>query len=194
MKNRHSTRNPVPVLLAVAALALLAGCTPDAINAPDDVTAPDTPAGVLDALREAYESMSIEAYADLLHPDFRFIFADPRKAPYAREDDLASTGRMFSGVDQKNSAGGDAPAVAGIVFDKLEILEGWERVSGDEVDWSDEPHVMRALIDYGFTLNLKSGGRLRAAGHQVVYACAVEAGIRFSTRYWRWQLLGQRDP
>jgi len=193
MQKCYFTRYLVPALLAAAALALLTGCTPDATFAPDDMTAPATPDQALEALREAYESMSIEAYADLLHPDFRFIFADSRKAPYARVDDLASTGRMFSGVDQKNSTGGDAPAVAGIVFDKLEILEGWDRVGDDEVDWSDEPHVMRALVEYSFTLNLKSGGRLRAAGRQVVYACSVEAENWDFTRYWRWQLLGQRD-
>ncbi len=193
MQKRYHSRMFVPALFAAATLALLAGCSPDAVYAPDDVTAPSTPDQVVEALRDAYESMSIEAYADLLHPDFRFIFADPGKAPFLREDDLASTGRMFSGVDQKNSAGGNAPAVESIVFDELEVLEGWERVVGDEVDWSDESYVVRAVISYRFTLNLKSGRRLGAGGRQVVYAASVLAEKWDYRRHCRWQLLGQRD-
>jgi hypothetical protein len=193
MQKRYVNSIVTASLFGAVVIASLTGCTPDDIFAPDDVTAPATPEQVLEDLREAYETMSIEAYARLLHPDYRFIFKAPGKAPFTREDDLVSTGRMFSGVDQKNSAGGDAPAVARIEFTHLEVLGGWERVVVDEVDWSDAPDVMRARVSYRFVLHLKRGGRLCAGGDQIVYAAPVAAGNWDGSSYWRWQLLGQRD-
>ncbi|MBU0740723.1 hypothetical protein KKA85_08690 [bacterium] len=193
MRKRHATRILIVTLAAAAGFALLHGCALDRPFAPDDVAASATPASVLDALRNAYESMSLDAYANLLHRDFHFVFADPGKAPFDRGADLASTGRMFSGVAQKNSAGQDAPAVAGVAFARLEILGGWERVTGDEVTWSGEADVMRALIQYRFALRLERGGRICASGRQVVYAVAVETEDWDGSLYWRWQLLGQRD-
>jgi len=187
------TRILLAVLCVGALGALFVGCTHDLPFVPDAVDAPATPDPVLAALRASYEGMDIAAYANLLHRDYRFIFRDPGKASFDREDDLASTGRMFSGVDQKNSAGGDAPAVDRIVFSRLEVLEGWDRVVGDEVDWSDETDVMRALIDYRFLLYLKNGDRKCASGRQIVYAVAVKTEDWDGSLYWRWQLLGQRD-
>jgi len=193
MEKRYFTRSLAALLVAAAGLALVSGCAHDQPFAPDDVVAPAAANNVLDALRDAYESMSIEAYANLLHPDYRFIFAGRGKAPFDRDDDLASTGRMFSGIDQKNSAGGDAPAVGSIVFERLEILEGWERVAPGEIDWSDESGVMRALIAYRFVLRLKNGHVLSPSGRQVVYAVPVRTEDWDGALYWRWQLLGQRD-
>ncbi len=193
MSRRYFTHIIIVSLCVAVLFVLIHGCAPDRLFAPDEVVVPDTPAYVLDALRSAYESMSLGAYADLLHRDFRYVFADPGKAPFDREDDLASTGRMFSGVEQKNSAGQDAPAVGSIAFTQLEILEDWERVTGDEVYWSDEEIVMRALIQYRFVLYLKRGGKTCASGRQVVYAVAVKTEDWDGSLYWRWQLLGQRD-
>jgi len=193
MYKHYCVRTLIIILFAVSALAIFTGCATDIPFAPDDPGVRPAPGIVLHALRDAYESMSIEAYTNLLHPDYRFIFDDPLKAPYGRDDDLASTRRMFSGVDQKNSAGQDAPAVASIVFNHLEIIESWEPAGADEVTWSDETDIWRALIRYGFVLNLKTGRRISADGRQVVYAVAVKTEDWDGSLYWRWQLLGQRD-
>ncbi len=193
MFKRYRIRTLIITLFAPLAFIAFHGCATDIPFAPDDPITRTNPDHVLDSLRDAYERMSIESYEALLHPDYRFIFADPRKAPYGRDDDLASTGRMFSGVTGKNSAGEDAPGVASIVFNQLEMLERWRPAGLDEVDWSDETGVMRAVIRYGFVLNLKEDRRLSVSGRQIVYAVPVKTEDWDGSLYWRWQLLGQKD-
>ncbi len=193
MYKRYSVRILIIILSTIPVMALFTGCATDLPFAPDDPVVRPAPGIVLVALQDAYESMSIEAYTNLLHPDYRFMFDDPLKVAYERDDDLASTRRMFSGVDQKNSAGQDAPAVASIAFNSLKILEDWEPVDADEVTWSDETEVWRAVIRYGFVLNLKNGRKISADGRQIVYAVAVKTEDWDGSLYWRWQLLGQRD-
>ncbi len=193
MYKRYSVRILIIILSTIPVMALFTGCATDLPFGPDDPVVRPAPGIVLVALQDAYESMSIEAYTNLLHPDYRFMFADPLKVAYERDDDLASTRRMFSGVDQKNSAGQDAPAVASIAFNSLKILEDWEPVDADEVTWSDETEVWRAVIRYGFVLNLKNGRKISAGGRQIVYAVAVKTEDWDGSLYWRWQLLGQRD-
>jgi hypothetical protein len=193
MYKRYCVRTIIIILLVTATGVIFTGCATDIPFAPDDPVVRPAPGIVLVALQDAYESMSIEAYSNLLHPDYRFIFDDPHKAPYGRDDDLASTGRMFSGVDQKNSEGRDAPAVASIAFNRLEILGDWEPAADGEVSWSDETEVWRAEIRYGFVLYLKNERKITAGGRQIVYAVAVKTEDWDGSLYWRWQLLGQHD-
>ena len=191
MTRRHLIRTTIAI--TALGLALLYGCAADEILTPDPAFVESDPGPALEALRTAYETMDIEAYEALLHADFRFIFADADKAAFAREDDLASTERMFSGEDRKNSSGGDAPAVASIEFQRLEVLDEWSPADDGEVDWSEAEDVRRARIAYGFVLHLKNGTLVNAHGLQIVYVAPTAVEDEDGALRWRWQLLGQRD-
>ena len=193
MIRRYPNRILIALMVFAGGFALLHGCARDDLLAPDPTTVHTDPGLVLESLRAAYEAMDVEAYERLLHRDFRYMFADAAKTPYDREDDLASTGRMFSGEDRKNSAGRIAPAVASIAFDRLEILEDWAPAAPGEVDWSDAQDVVRAEIAYAFVLHLAAGTHMNVRGRQVVYAVPVRTEDWDGSLYWRWQLLGQRD-
>ena len=179
-------KNSIKITLTACTLAmgftLFFGCSSDHPTAVDDPAGAGLggPAEVLTEMRRVYEAMDPVAYERLIHSEFRFM--TDLDELLDREEDLASTRRLFSGVAQKNSAGRDVPAIRSIEFLTLDLVEEW--AVADDAHWSEAVLVRRAVVDYRFILHLDDG-RILASGRQLVWAAdLMDDG---------WKLLGQQD-
>jgi len=117
MMRGGSVHGWVPGLGVLAVVLLLPGCfNPFAprilgsgISTPPPV--PNSPATVLRLLEWCYDNRDAVAYRDLFTDDYRFAFSelDPdgnayRDQPWTREDELASTTKLFLGGDANQPA------------------------------------------------------------------------------------------
>ncbi|MBK7703294.1 MAG: hypothetical protein IPI34_10580 [bacterium] len=71
--------------------------------------------------KNAYDSMNIDEYRNVLHTGYIFVFADgspaaPTTGIYTREEDLQSTTRMFNGEQGQDLEGVVKPGVRDIEF------------------------------------------------------------------------------
>ncbi|MDO9222553.1 MAG: hypothetical protein Q7U20_02460, partial [Caulobacter sp.] len=87
---------------------------------------PDTAQKLMTTFMNAYDNMNIVEYRNVLHPDFKFKFAEGSDVEpsgyYTREQDLQTTTRMFNGEQGMSEIGEVMPGVRDIDFRLLEQL------------------------------------------------------------------------
>ena len=181
----------IPALLAV----LLTGCTDEGI-----VTAPEaakgypeatTPEILLENFVQAYTGRDLEGYADLLHKDFVFTFLPCdvqelglKKDHYSREDELASAGRMFSGLPHVRENGRVVPAILEIIQERVQQLTAWESAGDPE-----RPEIVQAVYHLRIRFVRGEAGDVVVDGPGIFFASPV-ADRRGADRY---QLIGWID-
>lgn len=188
-------RKTLPAALALGLMALaLSGCifSPDPDPEPPQ---PDpveydtafTPLILMDNFQTAYTERDIDGYRELLDDRFKFFFVDAADGFYTKEEDLISTGNMFSGEARTNSEGELTKAISSIDVDQLLVVEPWTDISASDPYYGDIPGVKEALYQIRFVL-YHPEGTITVEGQQTFYAVPIEEdGAEI------WYLIGQRD-
>lgn len=200
-------RNHTRLLSGLAALAALVVLAGGCIFSPDDdVINPPVPPSypfpsshelLMDNFQTSYDQMNIEEYRNVLHPEFKFKFAEGSDVEpsgyYTREQDLQTTTRMFNGEQGMSEIGEVKPGVRDIDFRLLEQLSPtWEDVPDTDPDF---PGSTRAIFDVEIVFNLSDDGNstITVDSQQIFYAMPVaEVQEDRSTRL-RYYLIGQTD-
>ena len=195
------------LLLAMVLAAFLAA--PGCIFSPDDgggdggggggsVQYPlqDSPDNLMAKFQMAYDNMDIDAYRDVLHTGYKFVFAegtqgmDPR-GYWLREDELESATHMFSGEPFTNSQGEVAPGISDISFDVLDPLGVWEPVPENDPDFAGEG-AMKRLYQVHIVLS-HDGGTYTINSQQIFVVIPVEEDDGTGVLRTVWYLYGQQD-
>jgi hypothetical protein len=191
-------------LAALAALVVLAGgCIfspdpePNNPYVPPTYPFPATHVLLMDNFQNAYDQMNIEEYRNVLHPDFKFKFAEGSDVEpsgyYTREQDLQTTTRMFNGEQGMSEIGEVKPGVRDIDFRLLEQLSPeWEDVPDTDPDF---PGSTRAVFDVEIVFNLSDDGNstITVDSQQIFYAMPVAEVQEDSSTRLRYYLIGQTD-
>lgn len=177
-------------LLLPALMLLSAGCGEDDITAPVQEPTFDPPSSAIMLMQmfaTAYTDMDLDLYGNLLHDDFRFFFIHAQDGYFDREDDLISTGNMFSSEAGINSQGYLTRAINSIDVDQMLLVEPWADVDPDDPDFGSVDGAQEALYQCRLVL-YHNEGTITLQEPQVFYA--APAGADGETT---WSLLGQRD-
>lgn len=192
-------------LAAAAALVVLAsGCIFSPEDDPDPVPPPpvtypfpDTYEKLMTNFRNAYDSMNIDEYRNVLHTGYIFVFADgspaaPTTGIYTREEDLQSTTRMFNGEQGQDLEGVVKPGVRDIEFSQLLRLTDWEEVPETDLYF---PGAYRALYDVRvvFDLNTESTNTITIDSQQLFYLKSIDEEQDDGSTRTHYYLIGQQD-
>ena len=178
---------PLRVLLCVC-LAVVAGCSDDdGTTDPGSLLLfppPPSPADLMTEFRAAYADMDSAAYAEGLHADFRFVFAN--LSVWDRATDLSSIGTMFSRAPGNTPDGTGGPGLRTVEFDTLIALGPWITLPSDHPMFPDDERAefhatIRFILDDATTLTVDS--------NQIFYVRYEDEG-----ETPRYVLVGQQDP
>ncbi len=120
-------------VLAIAGLLVLGGCKDEFTPpTPPETTPVTSPAQLMQNFTTAYESLDLEAYREMLDPDFAIylsqqtidIFSLPREF-FDYDEDLALTERMFAGHAIMRPNGDIIPAITRIMFNYIQAEAAW---------------------------------------------------------------------
>jgi hypothetical protein len=158
---------------------------------------PDTVEQLMTNFRDAYDSMNITEYDNVLHEDFRFIFAEGSDIDpdgyFTREEDLLSTTHMFNGEQGMSDIGEIKPGVRDIDFRLLtQLSPTWEVVPESDVDF---PGASRAIFDVELVFNLRDDGNstITIDSQQCFYVQSEPEEIAGGGSRLRYYLIGHRD-
>lgn len=158
---------------------------------------PDTPSQLMANFRKAYDEMDIDEYRDVLHEDFAFVFVDgspvaPPNGVYTREEDLASTARMFSGEQGQDPGGEPKPGVLEVELQSFDRLTDWMDVPLDDPHF---PGSCMAIFDVRIVLYLDtpSNNTITIDSLQYFHVVSAAGEQRNSQAGLRYYLAGQRD-
>ena len=193
--------------LLLAAFALLiapAGC----IFSPDDDGGENPPppppelpwpisADVLmQNFQTIYETMDIDEYRKIMHPDFLTILQEATTEEFPDvgttldvNEELRIHERMFSGDALTDPNGDFVPGVASIAFDKFRALDTWVLSPGDDIipnaEWA--PFEVDFLFDRG-----QNFSTLKVAGTIKFYVTSKDSLHQGTTKKY-YQMIGQVD-
>lgn len=201
-------RHFVAALMLVAlGGALAGGCSDDGTSVdplPPPPPLPDTPDKCLDTFKTAYTGMDYEAYQEVLHPNFRFLFKpeDAVGLPddvLIRDEELAIASNMFSGLPLPQPDGPPVPGITLITIFVLNRKEAWAPVEASAPNFyepEDAEHGRHASLQATFEVEMRIerdvGGPLQVAGDTVFFVAARDSLVGGVLRPY-YQLRGQRD-
>ncbi|MDO9693968.1 MAG: hypothetical protein Q7W56_04505 [Candidatus Latescibacteria bacterium] len=191
-------------LAAVAALVVMAG---GCIFSPDEGDNPqppaptypfaDTPEKLMTNFKNAYGRMNVDEYRNVLHMQYKFLFADgspaaPTEGYYTREQDLQSTTRMFNGEQGLDPDGLPKPGVRDIDFDELTLLTVWEDVPETDINF---PGAIRALYDVKVVFYLDTEGlnTITVDSQQLFYLKSISEEQDDGSTRTHFYMIGQED-
>lgn len=158
---------------------------------------PDTPSQLMANFRRACDEMDVDEYRDALHESFVFVFVDgspvaPASGVYTREEDLASTTRMFGGEQGQDFDGETRPGVLEIQIVKFDRLTDWMDAS---LIGPDFPGSCLAIFDVGINLFLDtpSHNTITIDSLQYFHVVSAAGDERNGRAGLRYYLVGQRD-
>jgi hypothetical protein len=136
---------------------------------PEPQPVPDTPQGVLRLFEWCYEQREPTVYRELFTDDYRFLFSaadsagNPyRDRPFTREDELASTTRLFEeAVDIR------------LVFDvNFNVLPDYREGKRDSVEFYKS---IRTTVN--LTIRGEDGGSTEVRGHALFFVCRGDVAL-----------------
>jgi len=173
-------------MMLVALAVVLAGCSDDSFVAPDTNPGAVSPTQLMANFNDVYSEMDIAGYRDLLDDRFLFFFNNGGTL-WTKDEDLISTGNMFSGEALTNSDGVLTSAISEIVVDQLLIRGVWEPVLASHSHFGDIPGVQMAVYQIRFVF-MHPSGTMTVESDQIFYAVPITAdGVT------QWSLIGQAD-
>jgi len=163
--------------------------TPDT-EPPEPYQWPDTADKLMENFERSYIEMSIDAYRDVLHTDYKFIFIG--NETWYRDDDLASTDNMFAGnpgIDPETQELKDG--VQSIAINTLLKQTPWEDVPANDPDF---PNSKKAYFQVLIIFTLDGGlNTITVDSDQMFYVKSEEVDQGDGTTRTRFYLYGQRD-
>jgi len=111
---------------------------------------PGSPGKLMANFAEAYGGRDLEAYRDVLHPDFRFQFQPCdvealglAKDHFGKREELEVAAKMFSGKPVVKKDGRVLPAIGGIEFLHFEPCGEWTSAA----DFTDVPGALMCTFE-----------------------------------------------
>ncbi|MFH1843527.1 MAG: hypothetical protein ABIF77_10015 [bacterium] len=157
---------------------------------------PDTPEKLMENFVQAYGDRDLEAYSELLHEDFTFVFqpADVEKLQlegdsYTKEDELAVAANMFSGEPVKKADGRILPAIDRIEFLNFEPLGGWE----PSPDQASFPGTLRCPYRVSLAIRRVGASSLEIEGVSIFHVVSRDVRDDEKRSYAYYQLAGWID-
>jgi len=138
----------------------------------------------------AYAEMDIDAYENVLHEDYKFVFID-HAVVWQRHQDIQSTSNMFGGQPGHNPDGSYRPPVQSIAIDTLIRQTPWEDVPADDPDFPDSE---KALYQTRLVLTLEGGEHtLTVQSDQYFFVKPEQVDPGDGTTETRYFLYGHMD-
>jgi hypothetical protein len=155
-----------------------------------DAIFPDEPDDVLVNFLYAYASRNIDTYRRCLGDGYAFLFkqsdVDDLTLPFdrlLREEDLASTTRLFSG-----QPAGSEPGVASLDFTQFEALTMWSDSTDPEF-----PDTQRRLFQVDLEVVRPLGTTILIAGQAELFVAGRDSILPGGAVRPHWELAGHRD-
>jgi hypothetical protein len=173
----------------------LSGCSGDDPVTPDTTPEsnyvwPDTREKLMANFERAYSEMDFDEYANCLHPEFKFIFADGITS-YERQDDLDSTQNMFAGNPPENPTFIINAGVQSITINTLVIASTWVHEPETNPLFPDS---WKALYNASLRFYLDGGtNTITVSSQQQFYIRSEEVDQGDGTTRTRFYLFGQED-
>ena len=190
-------------LAAVAALVVMAGGCIFSPDEGDNPTPPvttypfaDTPEKLMTNFKNAYGTMNVDEYRNVLHMQYKFLFAEGSDVEptgvYTREQDLQSTTRMFNGEQGQDPDGLPKPGVRDISFEELTMLLPWEDVPETDINF---PGAIRALYDVKVVFYLDTDGlnTITVDSQQLFYLKSISEEQDDGSTRTHFYMIGQED-
>ena len=157
---------------------------------------PDSPEQLMENFQTIYETMDVDEYLKIMHPDFLTILQEETINEFP---DVGTTldvleeqhihKRMFSGNSVTDPNGDFVPGVVGISFHVLQQLDDWSISSGDDIipnaEWA--PFAVEFLFDRG-----QEFSTMTVEGTIKFYVTSVEFQFQ-SVDMQFYQMIGQVD-
>jgi hypothetical protein len=193
-----------PLIAGGVALAVLAtgGCifSPQSEDGgpatpPPEAVWPDTPEKLMGNFEIAYLTMDYTIYEDVLHEDYKFVFADGLRI-WERLDDLESMQNLFAGNPGEDpDTGAIKPGVQSIDINTFIPLGDWIHEPATHPNFPDSE---RALYNVMLVFNLGLGddgtpSTITVQSDQLFYVRSEEIDQGDGTTKTKFFLLGQQD-
>lgn len=191
-------------LLAGLALLLVtqAGCIFSPEDDPDPVVPPPatlpfpgTPEQLMKNFETIYETMDIEGYRHLLHPDYLTILKESTTADFPEvgttldiTEEFRIHERMFSGQSGTNADGSTSNPISSIEFDEPDQETNWETSPGDD----PIPNAEAALFNVRFLFHRAGDTSLEVKGRIKFYITARDSLYQGVVKPY-YQMIGQWD-
>ncbi len=156
-----------------------------------EIVWPDTPEKLMENFKIAYSGMEIDDYRDILHADYKFVFANGL-GTWERDDDLRSTENMFAGNPGEDpDTGAIKPGVQSISVNSLILIDDWVHESPTHPNFPDSE---RALYDVMIVFTLEGGeNTITVDSRQLFYVKSEEIDMEDGTTKTKFFLFGQED-
>lgn len=185
---------------AVCACLVLASCDKDSLVTPPGTVPgefPDSAEQMMVNMRSAYGEMDSVGYAAVIHPDFRFYFADedvqslllPSDYLLAGEE-LKSAYNMFSGELIDHDDGSLEAAISFISFDILEPVDAeWTEADGS----TPFPGTQRRAYDVLLNIERPGNTTMQITSRQEFFVTSHDSLLGDGTIASFFQLAGQQE-
>ena len=181
------------LLFVTALLLALTGCSGDDPIGPGPIPIPpppENPDALMGEFEHAYGEMNLDAYDDVLHDDFKFIFIGNIDT-WTRIDDMQSTTKMFAGEPGVNPDDTPRDGVQSISMNALIRQTHWQDVPADDPDFPDTQMASYHVI---IVFTLEGGNKIIIVdSDQEFYVKAEDVEEKDGSLRTRYFLSGQRD-
>jgi len=156
-----------------------------------EVVWPDTPVKLMGNFEIAYSTMEFSVYEEVLHEDYKFVFADGLVI-WERLDDLRSTENMFAGNPGEDpETGAIKQGVQSISINTLDQIGDWIHEPETHPHFPDSE---RALYEVMIVFTLEGGDNtITVDSQQLFYVKSEEIDMGDGTTKTRFFLYGQQD-
>jgi hypothetical protein len=195
-------RNNLALAMLLLAFAATSGCIfspkpdPGPINPPAGLPFPDSPDKLMANFQAIYETMDIDEFTKMLHPDYITILQASTTAQYPDvgttfdlSEELRIHQRMFAGLPVTDPDGAFVPGIASIDFQTFEPQGTWAMSpANDQI-----PNAEWALYDVIFMFDRgQTYTILKVQGQIKFYVTHRDSLVNGVTKPY-YQMLGQMD-
>jgi len=156
---------------------------------------PGTPDQLMENFKTIYETMDIEGYRNLLHPDYLTILkpSTTQEFPEVGEtldytEEVRIATNMFSGAPGHDAQGGLKAPISSIAFQEPEQLTSWEPSPPDD----PIPNAQSALYNVLFEFNRAGDKTIQVTGQIKFYITARDSLYQGAVKPY-YQMIGQWD-
>ncbi len=141
------------------------------------------------------EAMDIDAYEELLGPEFTFFFlqGEGPSDSWDRTNDVASFRNLFSGDPPANPGNPTQNrGITSIEVGKMDVLEVWKSVSSADPHFGMVADAMWAVYTVQLIM-MHDDGTTTLNNPQIFFAAPRAIELDDGTSKTKWELIGQRE-